>query len=390
VARCTTKPATDARPPFEIADIVRAYGAAFAENHRLTPEQAAVLRAVARCRTADLGGHLDVCRDCGYERPAYNSCRNRHCPKCQALAQAEWIAEREERILPTTYFHVVFTIPSELHALARFRREEVFKALFAAVSQTLLDLGYERLGALLGATLVLHTWTRDLRFHPHVHAIVTGGGLALDGTRWIPTREDYFMPVKQLGAVFRDHLIQGLCALWQKGAFEGFEVEGGLDHLLGRVATKSWVVYAKRPFGGAEHVLRYLGRYTHRVGISNQRMVSMSSDGLVTFRTKSGKTVTLPAEQFLARFVEHVLPKQFVKIRHIGLMAPSNVNTKLARARELLSRPTPRLVPSKTLTSWLEIVLALLRIEIMHCPACGGTLVPEPLPQVEVPSPDTS
>ena len=384
MAACSSSPASCKRPSFEIADVVRAHGAAFAASHSLTPEQSAVLRAVGRCRTAALGGHLDVCRDCGHERPSYNSCRNRHCPKCQALAQAQWIAEREERILPTTHFHVVFTIPSELHVLARFRREEFFKALFAAVSSTLLDLGEEQLGAVLGATLVLHTWTRDLRFHPHIHAIVTGGGLARDGSRWVATRNDYFMPVKLLGAVFRDRLVQGLCALRRAGAFEDFEIEGGLDRLLGKVATKSWVVYAKRPFGGAEHVLRYLGRYTHRVGISNQRMVSMSDEGLVTFRTKNGKAVTLPAEEFLARFVDHVLPPQFVKIRHIGLLAPSNVGTKLARARELLTAPTAAPTPAKTATTWLELVLALVEAETMRCPACGGQLVRGPLPEVGV------
>ena len=381
MASCAAKPAACARPPLEIADVVRAHGEAFAHSRALTPEQAAALRAIARCRTAELGGHLEVCLDCGHQRPAYNSCRNRHCPKCQALAQAQWIAEREARILPTAHFHVVFTIPSELHTLARFRREEVFDLLFRAASRTLLDLGRQRLGAELGATMVLHTWTRDLRFHPHVHAIVTGGGLSLDGTRWVPTRQDYFMPVKQLGAVFRDQVIQGLCALWRQGVFEGFEVPGGLDRLLGLVAKKSWVVYAKPPFGEARHVLRYLGRYTHRIGISNQRMVSMSDDGLVTFRTKEGKTVTLPGEEFLGRFVDHVLPKQYVKIRHIGLMAASNVNTKLARARELLEGPRPATaVPATAVMTWIEALLALAGIDALRCPVCGGTVVRRPLP----------
>jgi hypothetical protein len=394
VASCATERVARDRPPFEIADVVRVHGEAFARSHVLTPEQAAVLRAVARCRTAALGGHLDVCVDCGHERPAYNSCRNRHCPKCQALAQAKWIAEREARILPTTHFHVVFTIPSELHAFARFRREEVFDVLFKAAARTLLDLGRQRLGAELGATMVLHTWTRDLRFHPHVHTIVTGGGLSLDGTRWIPTRADYFMPVKQLGAVFRDNFIQGLCLLWRNGVFEGFEVPGGFDRLLGTVAKKSWVVYAKRPFGEARHVLRYLGRYTHRVGISNQRMVSMSDDGLVTFRTKDGKTVTLPGQDFLARFVEHVLPKQYVKIRHIGLMAASNVSTKLARARELLAGPVPAPAPAGVgaMVTWIDALLALAGVDARRCPACGGTVVSRPLPDASRPPipPDTS
>lgn len=381
-----------ARPPFEIADVVRAHGEALAQRQALTPEQSAVLRAIAHCRTDALGGHLNVCLDCGHEDQSYNSCRNRHCPKCQALAQAKWIAEREARILPTTHFHAVFTIPSELHKLARFRREEIFDVLFKATTQTLLELGRERLSAEIGATLVLHTWTRDLRFHPHIHAIVTGGGLSLDGTRWVSTAEDYFMPVKQLGAVFRDHVIQGLCALWKKGVFNGFEVPGGLGRLFGIVRNMSWVVYTKRSFDEARHVLRYLGRYTHRVGISNQRMVSMSEDGLVTFRTKEGKTVTLPGLDFLARFVEHVLPKHYVKIRHIGLMASSNVNTKLARARALLSGPAPAPTTGKTVMTWLDALLAIAGLEALRCPACGGEVVRRPLPdrRPQTSVPDTS
>jgi Putative transposase/Transposase zinc-binding domain len=394
VASCAANPAACERPPLEIADVVRAHGEAFARGRPLTPEQAAALRAIAHCRTAALGGHLDVCVDCGHERPSYNSCRNRHCPKCQALAQAQWIAEREARILPTTHFHVVFTIPSELYALARFRREEVFDVLFKATARTLLDLGRQRLQAELGATMVLHTWTRDLRFHPHVHAIVTGGGLSLDGTRWIPTRQDYFMPVKQLGALFRDLFIEGLCALRRKGVFDGFEVPGGLDRLLARVSKKSWVVYAKRPFGEARHVLRYLGRYTHRAFISNQRMVSMSDDGLVTFRTKEGKTVTLTGEAFLDRFVDHVLPRHYVKIRHIGLMAASNVSTKLARARELLTGPAPTAAPvsAHAVMSWIDALLALAGVDVLRCPVCGGTVVRRPLPGglPTPPPPDTS
>jgi len=201
------------------------------------------------------------------------------------------------------------------------------------------------------------------------------------------------MPAKQLGAVFRDHFIRRLCALWREGVFDGFEIEGGLGRLFGLVAKKSWVVYAKRPFGEARHVLRYLGRYTHRVGISNQRMVSMSDDGLVTFRTKEGKTVTLPAEQFLGRFVEHVLPKHFVKIRHVGLMAASNVHTKLARARELLEGPTPTPAPTaKTVMSWIDALLAIAGLDAHRCPVCGGTVVQRPLPAgTQPPSPpDTS
>ena len=380
------------RASIEIADVVRAHGDVFARGHALTPEQSAVLRAIRRCRTAELGGHLDVCVDCGHERPAYNSCRNRHCPKCQALAQAKWIAEREARLLPTPHFHVVFTIPSGLHALARFRREQVFKVLFTAAARTLLDLGRDELHLELGATLVLHTWTRDLRFHPHIHAIVTCGGLSLDGSHWVRRREDYFLPVKLLGAVVRDHFIRGLCGLWKAGLFDGFETPHGLARLFGDVAKKSWVVYAKRPFGDARYVLHYLGRYTHRVGISNQRMVSMTDDGLVTFRTKNGKTVTLSADDFLGRFVHHVLPKQFVKIRHIGLMASSHVDTKLAQARALLTGAA-EVAPSQARapTNWYDLLLALAGVDPRVCPACGGTVVARPLATIGPPSPpDTS
>jgi hypothetical protein len=381
LASCAVEQAAPARPPLEIADVVRAHGEAFRRSHPLTPGQAEVLRAIERCRTAALGGHLDVCLECGHERPSYNSCRNRHCPKCQALAQAKWIAEREARILPTPHFHVVFTIPSELHALARFRREEVFDVLFRAAARALLDLGRERFEADLGATMVLHTWTRDLRFHPHVHAIVPAGGLSLDGSHWVKTRKGYFMPVKLLGAVFRDRFIDQLCALWRQGAFDGFDADGGLDLLVGKLRTKSWVVYAKRPFGDARNVLRYLGRYTHRVGISNHRMVSMSDDGRVTFRTKDGKTVTLSGEQFLDRFVEHVLPKQYVKIRHVGLMASRNVHTKLARARELLV-PNPAAPASgPRVMSWQDALLQLAGIDVHRCPRCGGEIVRRALPE---------
>jgi hypothetical protein len=390
VASCAAPPAARARPAVEIADVVRAYGEALARSRTVTPEQAEALRAIARCRTAELGGHLDVCVDCGHERPSYNSCRNRHCPKCQALAQAQWIAEREARILPTRHFHVVFTIPSELRALARFRREEVFDVLFKAAARTLLDLGRERLDAELGASLVLHTWTRDLRFHPHVHAIVTGGGLSLDGSRWVSTRKDYFMPVKQLGAVFRAEFMKGLTQLWRKGALDGFEVPGGLPRLFADVAKKSWIVYAKRPFGEARQVLRYLGRYTHRVGISNQRMVSMSDDGLVTFRTKNGKTVSLGAVDFLARFVAHVLPKQYVKIRHIGIMAASNVHTKLARARTLLAGPNAAPPSAPADMDWIDAMLLVAGVDVLVCPVCGGTLTRRPLPGAPPTPPDTS
>jgi hypothetical protein len=262
------------RPSLEVADIVRAYGAELARSSILTPGQAAVLRDIACCRTAALGGHLDVCDHCGDESPSYNSCRNRHCPKCQGLAQAAWIADREKRILPVRHFHVVFTIPAELHALARYRREVVFDALFASASETLLELGRDErhLGAELGFTAVLHTWTRELGFHPHVHCIVTGGGLLLGAARWIASPKKFLFPVHVMGALFRGKFLDRLRKAHARGVFAGFddfEDPEGFDRLMRRLASKDWVVYAKRAFGGAEHVYRYLGRYTHRVGIAN-------------------------------------------------------------------------------------------------------------------------
>ena len=367
----------------ELADIVREHGEACRRSYALTPDQTAVLRDIARCRTAALGGHLVVCDRCTYTTPSYNSCRNRHCPKCQGLAQAKWIAEREERILPVRHFHAVFTLPAELHALVRFRREALFDMLFACASQTLLELGRaeRHLGAEIGLTAVLHTWTRELLFHPHVHCIVTGGGLALDGRRWVDSRKKYLFPVKVMGALFRGKFLDRLRKAHARGAFEGFDAfddPEGFGRLMRRLAAKDWVVYAKRAFGGAEQVYRYLGRYTHRVGIANSRLVALH-DGAVTFRTKNGNKVTVAASEFLRRFLLHVLPPRFIKMRHFGLLAPSNVNTKLVRARELLTSRAPR--ATRMAPSGRDILDALTSDDARRCPVCGvGLLHRQPLP----------
>jgi hypothetical protein len=366
------------RPPIELADVVRIYGPEFEHGRVLRPEQRKALRDIERCRTVALGGHLDVCTACGHERPTYNSCRNRHCPKCQSLAQARWIDKRVERLLPVHYFHVVFTLPAELRAVARRSREAVFDMLFASASETLLALAIDpkRLGAVLGITMVLHTWTRELHFHPHVHAIVTGGGLSDDDARWVRTRKDFLFPVRVMGALFRGKML---------AALERAHVRGELD--LGRIdmralRRKSWVVYAKRPFGGPEQVLRYLGRYTHRVGISNQRLVAIDARG-VTFRTKDGKAITLAGREMLARFVQHVLPPRFVKIRHYGLHSASSAKTRLERARERIALPTmtcPR-ISSTDAVDWREFLLQLSGVDIRRCPACHQlALVRWPLP----------
>ena len=357
------------RSAVEMADVVRAYGPEFVQCRVLRPEQRKALRDIERCRTAVLGGHLDLCTACGYEQPSYNSCRNRHCPKCQSLAQARWIDKRLERLLPVHYFHVVFTLPSELRAVAMRSREAIFDMLFASASETLLALGRDpkRLGGELGVTMVLHTWTRELHVHPHVHAIVTGGGLSDDDARWVHARKDFLFPVRVMGALFRGKMLAALDRAHARGHID----LGGVD--VRALRSKSWIVYAKRPFGGPEQVIRYLGRYTHRVGISNQRLVSIDERG-VTFRTKDGNAITVTGHEMLARFVQHVLPPRFVKIRHYGLHASSHAKTRLEIAR---TRIAPAVAPPECvartdaeIADWRELLLRLSGLDARVCPAC--------------------
>ena len=338
-----------------------------------------VMWCVEACRTSILGGHLDVCEDCAHEEPSYNSCRNRHCPKCQALDQARWLERRRERILPVNYFHVVFTLPSELRPLAARHRKLVYDLLFKAGAQTLLQLGRDpkRLGALLGITAVLHTWTRDLRYHPHLHCVVTGGGLATDGERWNDSGGKFLFPVRVIGKLFRAKLIAGLERLHKRGELEHGDLQDpqrAFAKLRKKLFAKRWVVYAKRPFAGPDQVFSYLGRYTHRVAISNRRLLSVTDDS-VTIATRGDQTATLHPREFIRRFLMHVLPKGFVKIRHYGLMASSNVKTRLQVARRLLE---PRQksdsgadgAPSK---DWRELLEELTGIDPCACPACGCT-----------------
>jgi Putative transposase/Transposase zinc-binding domain len=388
------------RPRLEVADVFRRWGEAYREQHALSPEQARAMRAIELCRTAALGGHLDVCDHgggygCGYERPSYNSCRNRHCPKCQSLAQAAWVEKRKERILPINYFHVVFTLPEELRPLALNNRDLVFGLLFAAASATLLDLGHDerrRLCALLGFTAVLHTWTRALAFHPHLHTIVTGGGLSDDGERWKGVHGGrYLFPVRVLSGLFRGKFLAGLKAAREHGdlRFTGTSAtlsDNGLFRvLLDKLYGKEWVVYAKRPFGGAEQVFRYLGLYTHRVGLANSRLLAIDEGG-VRFSTKDGESVRLRPFEFIRRFLLHVLPPSFVKIRHYGLLAAANVKTKLVRARGLLEVPAPQFEPATapmlepTPVDWVGWVRLLTGRDPLRCPRCQvGILVPVPL-----------
>jgi hypothetical protein len=355
----------------DIGDIVRAHRGALELTHRLTREQKRVLTDIAQCRTAVLGGHVDRCVRCGYEHPSYNSCRSRHCPKCQALAQETWIEARRAQMLDTRHFHVVFTLPAELRPLAAFAPRAVYNALFRAAARTLVAFGRRRFKATLGATLVLHTWTRELRFHPHLHAIVTAGGLSTDG-RWRAAHRSFLFPVKALGTVFRAKMLAELAKAHGAHAFDGFgdfTDPEGFSRLMQRAARPCWNTYAKPSFAHGRHVLAYLGRYTHRVGISNSRLLAASAHR-VTFRTKHGRTETVTPVEFLRRFTAHVLPEGLHKVRHVGLYA-SACGKQRERARACLGdRRKPRRRPD-----WRAQLLTLTGRDVATCPRCGGPLV---------------
>src|SRR5262252_3311919 len=282
------------RPLLEVADILRAHGQAYAARHPVSALQAAVMRRLVACRTAALGGHIDACGRCGYTRVSYNSCRDRHCPKCQGVKRAAWLEARLERLLPVEHFHVVFTLPVALHPLVLHHPRRLYDLLFQAASQTLLTLAADpkRLGAQLGITAILHTWGQNLLFHPHLHCVVTGGGLSLDGQRWIAGKRHFFLPVRVVGKLFRGKFLAGLKKAYQAGqlTLTGSVLPLGdpraFQQLLQQLYSNNWVVYAKRPFGGATQVFRYLGRYSHRVAIANSRLASMEHDR-VSFRWKA-------------------------------------------------------------------------------------------------------
>jgi hypothetical protein len=382
-----------AGPSLEVADILRTHGPAYGARHPISPEQATVLRHLVACRTAALGGHVDTCTQCGLVRISYNSCRDRHCPKCQATQREQWIEARLERVLPVEHFHVVFTLPDPLNPLMLRNRAALYNLLFAAASRTLLELADDpkRLGAQVGFTAILHTWGQNLLFHPHLHCVVTAGGVSPDGARWVPTREDYLLPVKVLGRLFRGKFLAGLNALYQEGGLTFAGSTAGLTDprvfaaLRDRLYRQDWVVYAKPPFGGTEQVFRYLGRYSHRVALSNSRLVSLEN-GIVAFRYKDyrdasrWKVMHLGAEEFIRRFLLHVLPKRFVRIRHYGLLAGRNVNGRLEQARRLLGDPSPKVEPPPALApTWQDRVLTRADPDPRRCPSCRGPLIRRPL-----------
>src|SRR5882724_826600 len=370
------------RPPIEVADIIRAASESFYERSQtwLTWLHLKVLNAILRCRTAGLGGHLDACSGCGHQAISFNSCRNRHCPKCQANARDRWLEAREKELLPTRYVHVVFTLPRQLSPLALQNKREIYALLFQASAETLLEVARDpkRLGAEIGFFSVLHTWNQKLLHHPHVHCVVPAGGLALDHTRWIAARHGFFLPVRVLRRVFRGKFVAGLRELHAAGklgfhgGLEGLAAPAAFAALLRGLFCSDWVVYAKRPFGGAEHALRYLGCYTHRVAISNHRLVALE-DGEVVFRWRDSahknkkRLMRLALDEFLRRFFLHVLPKGFVRIRHFGFFAHRRRAALLPLCFALLGQTgDSQTVTDSTPTDaprplWL-------------CPQCGGTM----------------
>jgi hypothetical protein len=355
------------RPSFDIANIVRLHRMALEAVQPLSPVQGRALSAMALCRTAALGGHAYFCAQCGLqEDPSYNSCRNRNCPKCQALDQERWIATRSEAILPISHYHGVFTLPEDLRPLARQYPRAIYDSLFRSASAATLELAEDRLKVRLGLTLVLHTWTRDLRFHPHVHVLVTAGGLPLDGKSFKHLRKKVLLHVKPLAALFKGKMMDALRTLRADAVI--IMTDGAFGTLMASLQAQDWHVYLKRTFRRPEDTLQYLGRYTHRVGISNSRLVEVT-DAQVTFRTKAGATVTLTPVAFLQRFVQHVLPDGFKKIRHAGLYAAPKA---LAKAKADLGH-LPVTIKAQP-TPWEEALLELTGRDVTTCAGCKASL----------------
>ena len=367
------------RASLEVADIFRNAGPAYRAAHtgHLSLGQLKVMTAIENCRTAALGGHVEACDDCGHWRVAYNSCRNRHCPKCQGAAARTWLAEREADLLPVGYFHVVFTLPAEVADIAFQNKAVIYDLLFHAASETMMTIAADpkHLGARIGITAVLHSWGSAMTYHPHVHMIVPGGGIALDGTRWISTRPAFLLPMRVLGALFRRLFLSRLLSLFDAGKVSFFGAMAGLakrkaflSH-LSPVRRKRWVVYAKPPFAGPQAVLAYLSRYTHRVAISNRRLIAFTEAG-ITFHYKDYRrdgvdrqqVMTLATDEFIRRFLSHVLPRGFHRIRHYGLLSSSSRKDSLVLARKLLGVALPIAEPEPD-------------EPLDHrppCPCCGG------------------
>ena len=376
------------RPALEVADIFRDHGAAWrsANASHVSLDQMKVMNAIERCRTAALGGHVARCEKCSHTLIAYNSCRNRHCPKCQGAAAKEWLAERETELLPVPYFHVVFTLPGPIADIAYQNKAVIYDLLFKAAAETTLTIAadHRHLGASIGITAVLHTWGSAMTHHPHVHMIVPGGGISADGSRWVACRPNFFLPVRVLSRLFRRLFLRMITAAHaaDRLVFFGDHVvladKKAFATFIGPLRKAEWVVYAKKPFGGPEAVLAYLSRYTHRVAIANSRLLAFDGKA-VAFKWKDYriegpgryKTMTLPTHEFIRRFLMHVLPKGLHRIRHYGLFANGNRLANIARARELLALPRPVTPPQADASSNSDQPRALPK----PCPCCGGRMI---------------
>jgi hypothetical protein len=376
------------RPALEVADIFRDHGPAWrsANAGHVSLDQLKVMSAIERCRTAALGGHVARCEKCAHTLIAYNSCRNRHCPKCQGRAAKEWLAEREAELLPVPYFHVVFTVPARIGAIAYQNKAVIYDLLFKTSAETMLTIAADpkRLGVRIGITSVLHTWGSALVHHPHIHMIVPGGGFSLDGTRWLSCRPRYLMPVPVLSELFRGRLLAKLLAAHAAGKLQFFGKHAALTErkafaaYLAPLRKLKWYVYSKPPFGGPTAVLAYLSRYTHRVAISNRRLITLDSRG-VTFRYKDYrangraryKVMTLAPAEFIRRFLIHVLPEGFHRIRHYGLFASTSRTSNIARARQLLNAPAPQNQSNDADIAKPDEPATLAQ----PCPCCGGRMI---------------
>ena len=376
------------RPRLEVADIFDRHGAAWrrANAGHVSLGQLQVMSAIVSCRTAALGGHVTRCEDCAHTQIAYNSCRNRHCPKCQGAAARDWLAERQAELLPVPYFHLVFTLPAAIGDIAYQNKAVIYDALFKASSEALLTIAADpkHLGARIGVTAVLHSWGSAMTHHPHVHMIVPGGGLARDGSKWVACKPGFFVPVRVLSKLFRRLMLEKLAAAHAVGRLTFFGEHAGLGDpnafaaYLAPLRKKNWFVYAKPPFAGPQAVLAYLARYTHRVAISNRRLVALDADH-VTFRYKDYhrhgqeryRTMTLVPGEFIRRFLLHVLPKGFHRIRHYGLFASAARQANIARVRELLAAPAPRTAPD----AMTEATATAPTDHRPPCPCCGGRMI---------------
>lgn len=376
----------------EVQDVFREYGQLFRDNNKLPLHHLKAMSSIEFCRTSSLGAHVDTCSDCGHTHISYNSCRNRHCPKCQSLAKEQWLNKQQQNLLSTHYFHVVFTLPDELRPIALRNQKSIYSLLFKAVSETLLDLTKDpkHLGARIGFSAILHTWGQNLMFHPHIHCIVPGGGLAFDNKRFIQARKKYLIHVKVLARVFRGKFLSYLKQMYFN---DELEFVGEIDYLssttlfkslLDDLYNKDWNVYAKANFKNSNKVLKYLGNYTHRVAISNHRIVKVDA-GQVTFKWKDykdgnkQKVMTLDALEFIRRFLLHILPFKFVKIRHYGFLSNRCRSTKVQLCKILIERLTGRIHPKVILLDTKQLIFKMTAIDITFCPICKkGHMIRKP------------